>query len=139
VKKLLVSLLIAGGALLPTFTGVSYASPANGELCSVQTFDGSVRTSVYPYPDTTRPSQTQLQAAGAWCTNQIATPGWYAANKYYDSWNGQQTVCLVHLPYSSIATMQFADPTNAYALSFAVQGCKDMAGGDPNAIAWYPS
>jgi hypothetical protein len=128
-------LALAANAAGPT---VAHASPLNGELCSVQTFDQSVRASVYAYPLSASPNGSQLAHAGAWCTNQINVPGWIGADSHYDSWDDQDTVCIVHFEGDDLAIGNFADLTDDAALAEAVQGCKDIAGGDPSVITWYP-
>ena len=113
------------------------ASVRNGELCSVQSYDGSIRASVYAYPSTTagRASSLQLARAGAWCTNQVATAGWTSANKTFDSYEGQVEVCYITAAGNPIAISVYADPSEARE---AEGDCLDIVGGDVHAPVWYP-
>ncbi len=113
------------------------ASVRNGELCSVQLYDGSIRASVYAYPTTTsgRATSVQLARAGAWCTNQVATAGWMSANKTYDSYEDQVEVCYIASSASPIAISVYADPSETRE---AEGDCLDIVGGDTHAPLWYP-
>jgi hypothetical protein len=115
------------------------ASVRNGELCSVQTWDHTIRASIYTWtPDVPadRATRQQLEQAGGWCTRQVQTTGWIAADKYYDSWEGQMTVCLIDRPGALTAIGVFSDPgTND--VSYGVQVCNDIAT-NPLDIRWFP-
>src|SRR5690349_21751818 len=102
-RALLASTLLSVAALAPA--AAADASPANGELCSVQTVDGEIVASVYAFPIVTSggASRAQIDRAGQWCTNQVNTPGYTGANKNYDSEIGQLAVCLIHFAGEPVA------------------------------------
>jgi len=123
------------GVVLP---GAAAASPGNGELCSVQTEDTAVRTSVYAYPSTDSATSEQIDHAGAWCTKQINVAGWTGANKNYDAWEDQEDVCQVHFDGADVVLDNFADPDDNDAVQEAAQGCSEIAGGDLSIITFWP-
>jgi hypothetical protein len=137
-RALLASTLLLLSALAPAAT--ADASPANGELCSVQSVDGEIVASVYAFPIVTSgsASRAQIDRAGQWCTNQVNIPGYTGANKNYDSEIGQVTVCLIHFAGESVAFGVYADPSAAYVLGEAEDDCNQIASYNPYVIAWYP-
>jgi hypothetical protein len=125
--------LIVAATAVPT-----YASSANGELCSVQTYDGDVRAGAYTADNRTARTATrhQLDNAAGWCTNQIAVNGWMGADKNYDRYTGQRDICWIHFPGDDVDIMIHADSAQ-YAVDFANQMCSDVAGGNMRLVYWY--
>jgi hypothetical protein len=117
-------------ALVPL--SAALASPANGELCSIQSTDQSVRISVYSYSPVA--GEAQVAAAGAWCTDEVTAHGWLPASKFYDSFRGQVEVCGVHNQGSVLA---FSVSAFDNALDSAAQSCTGIAL-HPDSVIWYP-
>ena len=103
--------LLASTLLLsaPAPVATANASPANGELCSVQTLDGEIVASVYAYPfvDSRHASRAQQDRAGQWSTDYVppdrtrirnlpADRGPFRSNRgvnHFDTWLCQTSVC----------------------------------------------
>jgi hypothetical protein len=131
--------MLLGTAALVAMSAIpANASSANGELCSVQTTDGSVRVGVHTAdPKTSRTAtRHQLEGAGGWCTNQVAVRGWMGADKSFDSYSNQYDVCFVSFPGQDITFFLHAD-ADAYASGTAAQMCREIAGNNMRAIYWY--
>jgi hypothetical protein len=131
---------LVGTAALVGMTAIpASASSANGELCSVQTNDGSVRAGAHTADDRTARSATrhQINNAAGWCTDQIAVSGWMGADKNYDRYKGQLDVCYIHFPGDDVSIFLHADSDDTYAIDFAARMCRDVAGGDMSLIHWY--
>jgi hypothetical protein len=124
------------GILSTLLTPAVSASPRNGELCSIQSYDESVVASVYrkTFGPASQATPLELTRAGQWCTDQAATPGWAGADKNFDDYVGQSDVCMLDAPTEPI-NIVIASVASAH--DEAVANCWNVLGeGDPSDLTW---
>jgi hypothetical protein len=125
--------ILASLAALPATT---FASEANGELCSVESVSQNLRITVYNWPErpTRFSTRHQVDNAAAWCTNQLNPyRGYVAASKYYDSFRGQLDVCGIHFPSDDVAIHVYADNSSVFDAALA---CVQIGNYDPSVVTW---
>lgn len=93
------SIIAAIGLLATTLIAPSaaLANDANGELCTVTTWDESVSVTIYTnYPNViaSRATREQVAHAGEFCSQVASYYGWRGADKHYDRFTDQTLMCV---------------------------------------------
>jgi hypothetical protein len=131
-RRLLVIVFAVAAVLSPTAT---FASPRNGEICAVQTWDENLVISVHRgnYGPLSQAPRAQIDAAAGQCTNLAAMDGWMAADKNYDMWVGQIDICSMGVQPGLRYVIHAG--SNA-AVSAAVNMCYAMSADSPDSVTW---
>lgn len=127
--------LIAALLTLTTLTpAAALASPANGELCAVQTWDQEVVISVHRagYLSARTAPRAQIEAAAGACTNLALLQGWMPADKEYDEWQGQSTLCAIDVQASLVYRIHAGN--TGFSRAYGI--CSDAAAATPEYVHW---
>jgi len=141
--------MLAGGLVLALAYVLLFVMPtaladsSSGELCAVQTEDGSLFVAAQRNANspgaTINATPLQLQTAGAWCTNRLLGEGgqkWVPASSDDDGNPGQVAVCLVDSPRWYVSYWVYAVPT-LEGVSAAAGLCREMRAASPyGRIEW---
>jgi len=130
-RRFTIALFTLAAILSPTAT---FASDTNGELCAVQTWDEAVVISVHRagYGPASEAPRNQVTAAAGQCTNLAATDGWMAADKDYDAWVGQSSLCAIDVAPGLVYRIHAG--TDGFNRAYAL--CRDAAIDSPQFVTW---
>jgi hypothetical protein len=131
-RRLLVIVFAVAAVLSPT---AAFASPNNGEICAVQTWDQNLVVSVHRgnYGAVSQAPRAQIDAAAGHCTNLAAMDGWMPADKNYDKWVGQIDICSVAVQPG----LRDVIHAGSYAaVDAAVDMCIAFQADNPNFVTW---
>jgi hypothetical protein len=103
-------------------------------LCAAQTWDEAVVISIHRagYGPASQAPRNQIQTAAGQCTNLAALDGWMAADKNYDAWEGQSTLCAIDVQPGLVWRVH----ASADGFSRAYGMCADAAADSPQYVTW---